>query len=455
MLNITENSIQDRISTERYGAFEKTDLPPAARLFARWMVVCLLIALVFLFLPWTQNIQSTGTITTLKPGSRPQTIHSTIDGRIEKWFVQEGAFVKAGDTIVHLSEIKAEYFDPQLLNRTNEQVEAKENSIDAYTAKAAALDEQVSALQKELILKREQLQNKINQAKLKIEQQEANFEQAKVEKDIADYQLRRTDTLYQKGIKSLTDLEGKRLKAQETKAKIVSAENKLLESKNDLEIAQLDLENVENDYANKIAKARSDKFTALSNRFDAQGSRSKLKNSYSNYEKRASFYYIVAPKDCIINQALKPGIGETIKAGEPIAKITPSNMELAVELYVRPMDLPLLKVGQEVSFIFDGWPAFIFSGWPDMSFGTFTGNIVAIDNNISENDRYRILVSSDNTIKPWPDALRPGSGAKGIALLNRVPLWYELWRKLNGFPPNYYTDKSKSPKLKAPAKSIK
>ena len=40
--------------------------------------------------------------------------------------------------------------------------------------------------------------------------------------------------------------------------------------------------------------------------------------------------------------------------------------------------------------------------------------------------------------EPWPEQLRVGAGADGIALLNEVPVWYEVWRKLNGFPPDYY-----------------
>ncbi|MEZ4980233.1 MAG: biotin/lipoyl-binding protein [Saprospiraceae bacterium] len=54
----------------------------------------------------------------MNPEHRPQTIHSTIAGRIEKWYVQEGQLIKKGDTIVHLSEIKTEYFDPMLVERT-------------------------------------------------------------------------------------------------------------------------------------------------------------------------------------------------------------------------------------------------------------------------------------------------------------------------------------------------
>ena len=40
----------------------------------------------------------------------------------------------------------------------------------------------------------------------------------------------------------------------------------------------------------------------------------------------------------------------------------------------------------------------------------------------------------------WPKQLRVGSGTKGWAMLDNVPVWYELWRQLNGFPPSLYEE---------------
>ena len=65
-----------------------------------------------------------------------------------------------------------------------------------------------------------------------------------------------------------------------------------------------------------------------------------------------------------------------------------------------------------------------------------------LDNFISPNGKYRILVAPDTDDRPWPDALRVGSGAIGFALLRDVPVWYELWRQLNGFPPDLYMEAS-------------
>lgn len=438
MLNISENSILNRVDTNKYQSFQQTDLPKINRPFKRWLLGVLLLFVVVLFLPWTQNIQTKGKVTTLRPDQRPQTIHSTIAGRVEKWYVREGQLVKKGDTIVHLSEIKTEYFDPNLVSRAGQQVEATEGGIASYQSKVGALENQIAAMRQELIFKKEQLVNKVQQYRLKIQSDSIELTRAVIDLETAQKQYLRTKELYDQGLKSLTDMENKNLKVQETAAKKVAIENKLLTSRNELDNARLDLINVQNEYANKIAKAESDKFTALSSRFDAEGKLQKLQVDLENYRQRSGFYFITAPQDCYITQAIVTGLGETIKEGAPLVSIMPANAELAVEMFVKPIDLPLISLGNTVNFIFDGWPAFVFSGWPNLTFGTFEGKVVAIDNNIGPTGTFRILVAPIEEEKVWPKALRPGGGAQAVALLNDVPLWYELWRQLNGFPPDFY-----------------
>jgi adhesin transport system membrane fusion protein len=440
MLNISPENIRELFNQKDYRSFDSTGLPPASKMFARWMQVLFVLILIILFLPWTQNIRAKGKLTTKTPDQRPQTIQSTIAGRIEKWYVREGQLVKKGDTIVFLSETKVDYFDPRIVERTGEQVDAKQSSIGSYDSKAKALDEQIIAFQGELKNKKDQLVNKVNQEKLKIEIARNELEAAKINANIAEKQLQRTNELYDKGLKSLTELEEKKMKRQETQAKLVGAQNKLDASLQELDNAKIQLSAVENEYLGKIAKANAEKYSTLSDKFEAESSVSKLKIQYDNYVKRNSFYYIVAPQDCYVVKVMTPGIGETVKEGQEIVSILPAHYELAVEMYVDPVDLPLIGMGRHVRFIFDGWPAFIFSGWPNKSFGTYGGSIYAIDNFISSNGKYRILVAPAPSDIPWPTALRPGSGAQGIALLNDVPVWYELWRQLNGFPPDFYKD---------------
>lgn len=449
MLNISPETINNRFDQSKFKSFDKMELPQANKMFFRWVLMLFIFAIITLFLPWTQNIRGKGKVTTKTPEQRPQTIQSTIAGRIEKWYIREGQFAKKGDTIVYLSETKSDYFDPNLVKRTEEQVNAKLSAISSYESKANALNNQIVAFKGELTNKIAQLKNKISQEQLKVEIAKNELEAAKVNASIAEKQLIRTEELYNKGLKTLTDLEEKKMKRQETQAKLAGAQNKLDANFQELDNARIQLQTIDNEYLGKIAKTESDRFSTLSDKFDAESTVSKLKIQYENYLRRSSFYHIIAPQDCYIVKIVTPGIGETVKEGQDIVTILPANYDLAVEMYVDPVDLPLVQTGRHVRFIFDGWPAFVFSGWPNQSFGTYGGSIYAIDNIISENGKYRILVSPTSNDTPWPTALRPGSGTQGIALLNDVPVFYEIWRQLNGFPPDFYQqdwDKSKNKK---------
>ena len=197
--------------------------------------------------------------------------------------------------------------------------------------------------------------------------------------------------------------------------------------------------------------------SAKSDRFEAEAQVQKMENQYSNYAFRANFRYIIAPQDGFINKALKSGIGETVKEGESVVSIVPLKVELAAEIYIRPVDVPLVKRGEPVQLEFDGWPAIVFgSGWPNASFGTFRGEVYAVENNISENGLYRVLIeAADSVHNGWPEPLRVGAGVNAFALLNDVPLGYEIWRQLNGFPPEYYEVDSKEEDKKEKTKNGK
>ena len=443
MLGISKNKISDSVSFDGFKSISMTIPKDESKKRIQILLWTMIGMFIFLFLPWTQNIRSKGFVTALRPDQRPQTVHSIIAGRIEKWYVAEGDFVAAGDTILRISEVKDEYFDSLLLPRTQMQVEAKTLSAESYGDKVSALQDQIQALRRNNILKLQQAQNKLKIAELKVQSDSIGFVQAKVDYDVGKYQLERAEQLFKEGLNSLIVLEGRRLKFQDVQAKLISSENKLLSSQNELITARIDLDAIDNEFKDKLAKAESDMYTAMSSQFDAEATVTKLENQYSNYEQRTRYRYILAPQNGYIAKAIQVGIGETIKEGAEIVNIVPSEADLAVEMYVQPVDLPLVKVGNKVRFIFDGWPAIVFSGWPQISNGTFGGVVVAIDQFAGSNNQYRVLVVEDPEEDSWPDLLRIGSGADGIALLNDVPVWYEIWRQLNGFPADYYSQEEK------------
>ncbi|MEC3908306.1 biotin/lipoyl-binding protein [Tamlana sp. 2201CG12-4] len=438
MLNISHNQLNKTIDLSKYKSGKNIMDKTYYKFFNRFLLAFAIVMFIVLFLPWTQNITGKGLVTTLKPNQRPQHIMSQIPGRIEDWYVQEGDFVKKGDTILRISEIKSDYFDDKLVERTNQQIEAKSSSVNAYEGKVQALNRQVSALKNEQQLKLKQTENKLLQSHLKVKSDSIDLEAAKTNITIAERQFNRIKTLQEEGLKAVKDVEEKRLKLQETQAKLISQENKYIASQNEVLNAQLELSRIKATYTDKISKAQSDMYTAQSSGYDAKAQVTKLENAATNYKMRNDLLYVTAPQSGYINKVLTGGIGVTFKEGEELVGIMPSQYELAVETYVRPIDLPLLHIGEKVRVQFDGWPAIVFSGWPNASYGTYGAKVVAIENFISNNGRYRILLAPDETDHKWPEAIRIGSGAKTIALLEDVPIWFELWRQINSFPPNYY-----------------
>ena len=438
MLNITENRVDKWIDMSKYKSSKIFTENIGYRMVKKTIWVFAILLLIFLFLPWTQNVSGEGSVTTLKPNQRPQTVQSAIAGRIEKWYVNEGDYVKKGDTILFISEIKEDYLDPNLVENTGRQVDAKQSSVTSYASKVQALNNQIGAIDNERGLKFKQAQNKLIQANLKVQSDSIEYEAIKTQLSIAKTQFNRAVNLNKEGLKPLTDVEEKRVKLQDTEAKIISQQNKYITAQNEVLNAKMELNRILAEYSEKTAKAQSDKQTALSSQFDTEAQVNKLRNQYRNYQIRNGMYYIVAPQNGYVNRALQSGIGETIKEGTSIVSIMPATFDIAVETYISPVDFPLIHKGEKVRVWFDGWPSIVFSGWPGASYGTFGGEIVAKENFISENGKYRVLIAPDKNDKIWPKELSIGAGTQTIALLDNVPIWLEIWRTLNGFPPNYY-----------------
>lgn len=411
-----------------------------------WGIIVSLI--LFSFLPWTQNIKAKGYVTTLEQEYRPQKVYASIPGKIFIWQVNEGDFVKKGDTILVLSEIKEEYLDPNLINRTQSQLDNKKTGIEFYQGKINTTQKQIENLMQAKKLKIEQLKNKLQQLKNKLEGEtaelQANENETKLLKDQYDRQLK----MFEQGLVSQTQLQQRNIQYQNAFSKKVVTENKLSQTQQEIINIRVEQNGIEQEYTEKINKAEGDNYQNKSQIANTQAEVAKLENQVSNYTIRNQMYVVLAPQNGQIVQANKAGLGEILKEGEPICSIVPERVNYAVEMYIRPMDLPLVNIGQKVRFMFDGFPAIIFSGWPQSSYGTFSGKVVSFENTIGKKGFYRVLIAEDESIKKWPEQLRIGTGAQSILLLKNVPIWYEIWRNINGFPPDFYENNSKSDRTK-------
>jgi hypothetical protein len=101
-----------------------------------------------------------------------------------------------------------------------------------------------------------------------------------------------------------------------------------------------------------------------------------------------------------------------------------------------------------VRLSFEGWPAIQSIGWPQLAVGTFGGEVLFVDATDDGKGKFRVVVAPQEDLVDrrdgngpvkvaWPSGdrwLRQGVLANGWILLDEVPLWFELWRQINGFP---------------------
>ena len=392
------------------------------RTSSRWVLGLAGSAVLALFLPWQQNIAGDGAVTALRPQDRPQEVPTLIAGRIEKWFVQEGQYVSKGTPLAEISEVKEKFLDPLLVTRTREQYEGKRDAVDSKLEKVIALDSLIFALERSRDFSLEKGRNKV-------ELHVAALESAMVDSAVEADRFRRREQLFNEGLASKVDLENFRKSSQLAAAKLV-------EKRQELRNARVELGSIAAEYAEKIAKVRADRNATKAEVGEGAADIAKLRTELSSMEIRNGMYLIKAPQDGYVIQAKKAGVGETVKENDAIVTIQPASPQQAVEIYLRAVDIPLVTPGRHVRLQFDGWPALQFSGWPNVSLGTFGGRVRVVDYVSNARGEYRVLVVPDSADNPWPAQLRMGARANGWAMLDEVPVWFELWRKLNGFPPS-------------------
>ena len=78
MLNISAHKSQFSKKLGQYQTIKNLDNRPHYKILNKIIAIVSIFGVIVLFFPWTQNISGSGSVTTLKPNQRPQTILSLI-----------------------------------------------------------------------------------------------------------------------------------------------------------------------------------------------------------------------------------------------------------------------------------------------------------------------------------------------------------------------------------------
>lgn len=445
-----------------------------ARRIAKVLLFALLVTIwLMMFAPWQQSISGTGDVVAFAPLERQQTIEAPIKGRVVRWSegLVENAKVTKGQFLVEIQDLDAEYtgrLQEQLRNSEQQVLAAREHlRAMGSVLEAAKMIVDSTELQrvaylrvKEQTIAAQDAYVMMAEKKIQAENQQLVEYQAAIPQLEAEHA--RTKTLHAEGNLSLQKLQEVARKLGEYQAKVkrgeayVQAAEAELEGKTRERQAKIDKAQIDVDYANAmLKKTMSDVAKAESAIAKSQQELNKGQKALLDTEvklARQKNQIVTAPIDGFIVQ-ITPNFGSSVvKEGDPLCVIVPETSERAVQLWLDGNDVPLVSKGRHVRMQFEGWPAVQFAGWPSIAVGTFGGEIVSIDASDNGAGKFRVLIRPDKADRPWPEDryLRQGVRANGWVMLNRVPLWFEAWRKLNGFPPSVTKEKAKSKGAKLP-----
>lgn len=432
-----------------------------------------------MFTPWQQSIPGSGNVVAFAPLERQQTIEAPIKGRIVGWGedIYENARVEKGQTILEIQDL-----DPMLVARlqnqltaTTEQMKAARVQLEAAKRQAEAMQEIVASYETQVVAYKE-VKNQvlaaaeafINNAKQKVIAEQQNLAQQKAALTQIEFDYKRQKQLYEEKIASQLKFQEAERKYKEAEAKVAKAnayveaarqEQTAKERERDAKAqkAQVDI-----DYATALyGKAKGDAAKAQSDVAKTEADLKKVEKDLAEMEikfARQQSQTIVAPMDGILVQITANQGSRMLKVGDPLCTIVPDTDDRAVQLWIDGNDASLVEPGRHVRLHFEGWPAVQVAGWPSVAVGTFGGKVISLDATDNGKGQFRILVQPDE-IDDWPGSewpeprfLRQGVRAHGWVILNRVPLWYEIWRRMNAFPPvvSFEKDEAKEKSEKPP-----
>ena len=397
-----------------------------------------------ILIPWQQSVYGVGKITVYNPEERPQVIASAITGKIKKWWVKDGQTIKKGDLLLELIDIDPKFLDPNQVATLEKQQQALLMRKEALIKRIGILSSQSGNLERSRKAAIPSAALKTKQANYRLYAAQQSVAVAKQNVQTTQLQLDRLKQLYEMGLRSKRDWELSQLEQVKAETELQRAEASYNAAQNDVGVFNLDQAKVATDLQAGVQSVNASLADAEASLASIETDLAKVSLEQNILNQRVAFREIRAPIDGKIVSLAAVGQGQTIDQGANLVYIAPFTQDLVAELYVTDNDVTLLKKGSRVRLQFSGWPALQFSGWPSISVGTFAGKVSVIDAVDDGLNRFRVIVKPDTEAilakkeEAWPSAelLRPGTEATGWILLNTVPLWYEMWRQFNAFPPS-------------------
>lgn len=435
-----ESSIDEILAPTSLQSWEQAQLPRQLRFCSGLPItLVLLFLLIIIFVPWNQTITVTGQMSAYTPYERPQDIEAQITGRIKKWHVLEGDYVKEGDLILELDDTDPNFMSPHLLAFLNQRKHALEKTQQAALARIEQLDKRIVEMRNLVKAAVPSAEARVVEAGSKVREAHQIVEAAKIAATTAALNVERHKQLSKRGLVSQRELELTIQADTASQAALEGARANLHAAEEAMKALSFGRDQVNAEMLQRLLDAEAGRDASVAEAARVGEQLADVSLRFSNAEQRRLAGKILAPIAGTVVKMAKVGVGETVRQGDTLLRLSPTSTDKAIEMTADGLDAPLLNVGRKVKILFYGIPAIPLPAWPELMAGTYSGVIKVIDQVDDGKGNYRFWVVPDPDDRSWPEQshVRQGTKVMGWVILNRVPLWYELWRRFNLFPPDY------------------
>lgn len=435
-----EMTVDELAASTTLQSWENAQLPKGWRFSTRLPVTLFLLFLLIInFVPWTQTVTVTGQMSAYTPYERPQDIEAQITGRIKKWHVNEGDEVKEGDLILELEDYDPNFMSPDLLAFLDQRKSALEKTKSAALARVEQLDKRISEMRNLVKSAVPSAEARVVEAGNRVRQAHQQVETAKIAAITAALNLERHKQLLTRGLVSQRELELAIQTDTAAQADLEGAQASLQATEQAMKSLGFGRDQVSAEMLQRLLDAEAARDASVAEAAKVADQLADVSLRRSNAEQRRLAGRILAPIAGTVVKMAKVGAGETVRQGDTLVRLSPTSTDKAIEMTADGLDAPLLNVGRKVKILFYGIPAIPLPAWPELMAGTYSGVIKVIDQVDDGKGNYRFWVVPDLDDRSWPEQshVRQGTKVMGWVILNRVPLWYELWRRFNLFPPDY------------------
>lgn len=437
---LDEIAVDELLASAKLQSWQQAQLPLRWRFSPRLPITLVLLFVVSItVIPWTQTITVTGQMSAYTPYERPQDVEAQITGRIKRWHVLEGDQVKEGDLILELEDNDPNFMSPHLLGFLDQRKKALEKTQHSALTRVDQLDRRILEMRNLVKAAVPSAEARVVEAGNKVREAHQKVEAAKIAATTAALNVERHKQLSKRGLVSQRELELTIQADTAGQAELEGARANLHAAEEAMKSLSFGRDQVNAEMLQRLLEAEAGRDASVAEAARVGEQLADVSLRLSNAEQRRLAGKVLAPISGTVVKMAKVGVGETVRQGDTLLRLSPTSTDKAIEMTADGLDAPLLNVGRKVKILFYGIPAIPLPAWPELMAGTYSGVIKVIDQVDDGKGNYRFWVVPDPDDRAWPEQshVRQGTKAMGWVILNRVPLWYELWRRFNLFPPDY------------------